>query len=55
MKVLYILKDTETDTLKKFIDIHQKDAEVKVLKIDDTTSAEELLNEIEDADKIISW
>ncbi len=55
MKVLYIIKDQETDTLKKFIDVHRDSAEVKTLTIDDATSPVELLKEIEAADKIISW
>ena len=55
MKVLYIMKDNSTETVEKFIEVQKTVAEVKVVNIDDTTSPEELLNEIESADKIISW
>lgn len=55
MKVLYIIKDPETDTLKRFIEIHSTKEEVKVLRIDNSTSSDALLDEIERADRIISW
>ncbi len=55
MKILYIIKSETTETLEKFIEVHKGNNEVKVINVDDSTSPDELLNEIESADKIISW
>jgi len=54
MKVLYILKDAESETLESFISTHKQEADVKIIKLQEV-NAEELLDAIEESDKIISW
>ncbi len=54
MKVLYFIKDEPGDTLKVFIDEHKKTEEVTVMDIRSNKNYDEIIDLIDQSDKVIS-
>ncbi|KKM71563.1 hypothetical protein LCGC14_1429370 [marine sediment metagenome] len=54
MKVLYFIKDEPGDTLKAFIDEHKKTEEVTVMDIRSNKNYDEIIDLIDQSDKVIS-
>lgn len=55
MKVLYILKGEPDDTVKRLIEVQKRENEVKVLRLEKGISYDELVDDIFNYDKVISW
>ena len=56
MKILYLIKSDPAGLLKPLIDKHSESNEVKVINLTkNDTSYETIVDEIEAADKVISW
>lgn len=54
MKILYFIKDEPGDTIKAFIDEHKKAAEVTVADIRSNKNYDEIIDLIDQSDKVIS-
>ena len=55
MKVLEILRSEPTETVSKMIAVHESDNDVKTVKLYESADYDALVDEIFDADKVISW
>lgn len=55
MRVLYILKGEPDDTITRLIEAQKKDNDVKVLRLEKGISYDELVDDIFNYDKVISW
>jgi len=55
MKILYLLKQDPGDTLTEFIAEHSKSHEVKVIDIRENKNYVQLIELIENNDKLIAW
>ena len=54
MKVLYFIKDEPSDSLKAFMDEHKKAAEVIEVDIRSNKNYDEIIDLIDQSDKVIS-
>jgi hypothetical protein len=55
MKILYLLKQDPGETLKAFISVHQNSHDVSVIDIRENKNYSQLVQMVEECDKIISW
>ena len=55
MKVLYILKNNADETVQSIINEHRKEHAVTVIDIRSEKDYARIVNQIRDADKVISW
>jgi len=55
MNIVYLLRRDINETLAKIIKEQEKDNQVKRIDLNDTTEYEEILDQIEKCDRVISW
>ena len=56
MKILHIVNNGVDKNVDEFMSAQEKDNEVKLIKLaSDDINYEEIIDEIESADKVISW
>ncbi|NOZ77512.1 MAG: hypothetical protein GXO65_07665 [Euryarchaeota archaeon] len=55
MKILEILKSEPDETVQKMIEVHKAEHDVKVVKLYEGADYDSLVDDIFEADKVVSW
>ncbi|MGW8271774.1 MAG: hypothetical protein ACWGN7_00140 [Thermodesulfovibrionales bacterium] len=55
MKILYLLKQDPDATLSTIMEVHRRNHEVTVIDLRSDSDYDQIVAQIETADKIISW
>lgn len=55
MKILYLIKQTPDETLRKFIEEHERANDVAIVNINEDKDYDRIVDDINSADRIISW
>ena len=55
MKILYLVKEAQDQTLRTLIEVQRQDHEVTIVNLDARADFEQLVEQVAAADRVISW